>query len=207
MWLMADGFRMRGKSAVPDIAMDRTWTREEDRLLQELKSCHIPWKYVSVAMGNRPVAQLKRRSYHLRDRRPMDVEAVDWGDQPEDGNAWVEEEDEEDGKRIVDKSRRRVSFADPLTTWAGIKLFTLTGHLKVDENYDDEDDDGDYLPRHPKLKKVSYIESDFTLKEVLLLHRIAAKWERDRWLSISTRFNDKTGHSLTPEQAKWIVDN
>ncbi|KAH8426001.1 uncharacterized protein LDX57_003739 [Aspergillus melleus] len=199
--------------------MDRTWTCEEDRLLQELKSCHIPWKYVSVAMGNRPIAQLKRRWYHLRDRRPMDVEAVDWGDPPEDGNAWVEEEDEEDEKRGLDKTRRRVSFADPLTTvrevgirnlslfWAGIKLFTLTGHSKVDDNYDDEDDDGDDLPRHPKLKKVSYIESEFTLKEVLLLHRIAAKWERDRWRAISTRFNDKTGHSLTPEQAKRIVNN
>ncbi|KAK1150105.1 hypothetical protein N8T08_000002 [Aspergillus melleus] len=172
--------------------MDRTWTCEEDRLLQELKSCHIPWKYVSVAMGSRPIAQLKRRWYHLQDRRPMDVKAVDWADPPKDVNAWVEEEDEEDEKRGLGKTRRRVSFADPLTT--------------VDENYDDEDDDGDDLPRHPKLKKVSYTESEFTLNEVLLLHRIAAKWERDRWRAISTRFNDKTGHSLTPEQAKRIIN-
>ena len=68
----------------------------------------------------------------------MDVEAVDWGDPPEDVNAWVEEEGEEDERRGLGKTRRRVSFADPLTTvrevgirnlsllWAGIKLFTLT---------------------------------------------------------------------------------
>ncbi|PLB43769.1 hypothetical protein P170DRAFT_468538 [Aspergillus steynii IBT 23096] len=183
--------RKRGKSAIPDVAADRTWTHEEDRILHELKSCHIPWKYVSVAMGNRPVAQLKRRWYYLRDRKPNDVETADWVDQPDDeeGSPW------EGNKKGVNKSRRRVSFADPLTTVR-----------EVDQNYDDDNDDED-LSRHPKIKKVSYIESDFTLKEVLLLHRIAAKWERDRWVAISTRFNDKTGHSLTPEQAKWIVDD
>lgn len=76
----------------------------------------------------------------------------------------------------------------------------------MDEDYDDDEDDED-SPRDPKIKKVSYIDSELTLKEVLLLHRIAAKWERDRWLAISSRFNDKTGHNLTPERAKWIVDN
>lgn len=90
--------------------MDRTWTRKEDRLLWELKTCHIPWKYVSVAMGNRPVAQLKRRWYFLRDHRPVLVDGADWADQSDEGDPWEEEE------RTVGRSRRRVSFADPLTT-------------------------------------------------------------------------------------------
>lgn len=39
-----------------------------------------------------------------------------------------------------------------------------------------------------------------------MLHNIAAKWERDRWLAISTRFNDITQRSITPEQAKSVID-
>lgn len=59
----------------------------------------------------------------------------------------------------------------------------------MDWNYEDDEND-----------------SGLTLKEMLLLHRIAAKWERDRWAAISARFNDKTGHNLTPEQVEWIIN-
>ncbi|KAA8651998.1 hypothetical protein EYZ11_002988 [Aspergillus tanneri] len=176
--------RKRTKATWEDVAADRTWTAEEDRLLRELKNCHIPWKYVTVAMGNRPAAQLKRRWYYLRNRKSNETETADLADQSDDEHSWEDTEE-------VERPQRRVSFASPLVTM----------------REDDAGEDEDYVPRAPRIKKVCYIDSDLNLKEILLLHKIAAKWERDRWLAISTRFNDKTGRSITPEQAKWIIDN
>lgn len=50
------------------------------------------------------------------------------------------------------------------------------------------------------------MNEEWTLDEVMLLHEIAAKWERERWLAISSRFADKTGRQVTPEQAKSIIE-
>ncbi|KAL3447115.1 hypothetical protein BJX65DRAFT_278066 [Aspergillus insuetus] len=70
-----------------------------------------------------------------------------------------------------------------------------------------EDSDDDDLPRPPKVKKVYYIDDEFTLDEVLLLHRIAADWRKDRWKTISSRFNNMTGRNITPAQVKSVVED
>lgn len=51
-----------------------------------------------------------------------------------------------------------------------------------------------------------YTDENFDLEDVLLLHAIAAKWERDKWLAVSTQFNDRTGRSITPDEAKSMID-
>ncbi|KAL2828533.1 hypothetical protein BDW59DRAFT_159735 [Aspergillus cavernicola] len=73
-----------------------------------------------------------------------------------------------------------------------------------DEEEDtDEDEDSVYEP--PKVKKVYYIDDEFTLDEVLLLHQVAADWKKDRWQTISSRFNDMTGRSIIPTQARSVI--
>ena len=37
------------------------WTPAEDALLTELRACHTSWQSISIAIGHRPVAELKRR--------------------------------------------------------------------------------------------------------------------------------------------------
>jgi hypothetical protein len=52
---------------------------------------------------------------------------------------------------------------------------------------------------------VFYIAEDLDMEDVLLLHTIAAEWEKEKWLAVSDRFNGKTGRSITPEQAKSVI--
>lgn len=58
------------------------------------------------------------------------------------------------------------------------------------------------------LKKMDEDPGDtkLTPEDNAFLHKVAEKWERDRWLAISTRFNDKTGQSITPEFAKSVIE-
>ncbi|KAF7585693.1 hypothetical protein BBP40_010274 [Aspergillus hancockii] len=84
-----------------------------------------------------------------------------------------------------DGTGRHVSFTDPLAT-------------------DDENIDKGYIASQPL--KVFYLDDDLELEDVLLLHTIAAKWEKEKWFAVSTRFHDKTGRSITPEQAKSVID-
>jgi len=53
------------------------------------------------------------------------------------------------------------------------------------------------------VKKVYYyLDNEFTLDEIILLHNLADRYEKEKWLRISSRFYDKTGKRITPEQAK-----
>ena len=50
------------------------------------------------------------------------------------------------------------------------------------------------------------MNEEWALEEVLLLHRITANWENERWVAISSRFHDRTGRHITAEQAKSIIE-
>ncbi|KAL4886493.1 hypothetical protein BJY04DRAFT_213256 [Aspergillus karnatakaensis] len=72
-----------------------------------------------------------------------------------------------------------------------------------DEEIDSEEDDS----RRTKMKKIYYMDDEFTVDEVLLLHEIAVDWKKDRWETISSRFNDKTGRNITAAQARLALDD
>ncbi|EEP81041.1 predicted protein [Uncinocarpus reesii 1704] len=78
-------------------------------------------------------------------------------------------------------SGRRVSFSEPLVT------------------NNDGARDADLS------KKVLYLDEAFTLEEVILLNQIAAKYDEDKWIRVSSRFFDKTGKRLPPRILKKHV--
>ncbi|KAL6239932.1 hypothetical protein BDW75DRAFT_69899 [Aspergillus navahoensis] len=158
------------------------WPAEDDRVLRQLRTARVSWKRISTVMGDRPVAELKQRWVDIRDGRHRNHELYGLED-VEDDNDWYLEEDYDEDHR---KEERHVSFSPSL----------------------DEDTDNDsYVPsRRRKAKRVYYIDDEFTLDEVLLLHRIAADWERDRWETICSRFNNKTGRNITSRQARSVLD-
>jgi len=51
-------------------------------------------------------------------------------------------------------------------------------------------------------KTVYYVDENFTLEDIILLNKLAVKYEEEKWLRISSRFYDKTGKRLTPQEAK-----
>ncbi|PGG96057.1 hypothetical protein AJ79_09745 [Helicocarpus griseus UAMH5409] len=81
------------------------------------------------------------------------------------------------------KHERRVSFSEPLVTSG-----------KSESSY----------TRTPK-KKILYVDENFSLEEILLLNKLAAQYEEEKWLRISSRFYDKTGKRVTPQEAKEHV--
>lgn len=58
-----------------------------------------------------------------------------------------------------------------------------------------------------KKKKQPDPDPDFTVAELILLNQLAAKYEDDKWLRISSRFFDKTGKRLSPQEAKARVES
>jgi hypothetical protein len=75
----------------------------------DLRNCNVPWKYISAAMNNKPVEDLKERWLSLRDGRSAETVAKlteklanyyysSW-------RPWYN-----------GKTERHVSFHDPLTT-------------------------------------------------------------------------------------------
>ncbi|KAL4917627.1 hypothetical protein BDW62DRAFT_201652 [Aspergillus aurantiobrunneus] len=129
-----------------------------------------------MVMNNRPIAELKNRWIEIQDKHKPGQVYELYDD-----DDWYFDEE-------YDREERHVSFS------------TSSGEEE------DTDDDEDTLSKRTKVKKVYYIDDEFTLDEVLLLHRIAADWKKDRWETISSRFNVKTGRSITPAQAKSVID-
>ncbi|KAB8231560.1 uncharacterized protein BDW43DRAFT_301743 [Aspergillus alliaceus] len=163
----------------PKASISDIWSAQDDTTLQNLRHCSIPWKYISAAMNNRPVEDLKKRWASLHgDRLTKSV------DKPVKDTI----NDRLSCKTLEGGSvERHVCFSDPLVTEG-----------------DTEDDN--IASKPSKVKHVFYTDENFDLEDVLLLHTIAAKWERDKWLNVSTRFNDRTGRNITPEDAKSMID-
>ncbi|KAB8244367.1 hypothetical protein BDV35DRAFT_395016 [Aspergillus flavus] len=174
-WLTYNA-KIRGK-VTPEAPGSTKWSAQDDMTLQDLRNCNIPWKYISAAMNNKPIEELKERWLNLRDGITQEIVA-----KPRRETNQMHFVCELPGK-----VGRNVSFSDPLAT---------------------NDNADDYLiaSRPSKVKHVLYTDENFDLEDVLLLHTIAAKWERDKWLAVSTQFNDRTGRSITPDEAKSMID-
>lgn len=55
-------------------------------------------------------------------------------------------------------------------------------------------------------RKATYYPGDkFTLEEIIMLNKLAERYEEEKWLRISSRFYDKTGSRISPEEAKQYV--
>ncbi|KNG86798.1 hypothetical protein ANOM_004664 [Aspergillus nomiae NRRL 13137] len=176
-WLTYNA-KIRGK-ATPEASINTGWSAQDDMILQDLRKCNIPWKYISVAMNNKPVEDLKERWLNLREDITKDILAKPRRDTNEVHFIY---EMSEDGK-----VERNVSFSDPLVT-------------------NDKADDHPIASQPSKVKHVLYTDENFDLEDVLLLHTIAANWDRDKWLAVSTHFNERTGRSITPDEAKSMIN-
>ncbi|KAK6816132.1 hypothetical protein RU639_009160 [Aspergillus parasiticus] len=163
----------------PEAPRSTRWSAQDDITLQDLRNCNIPWKYISAAMNKKPIEDLKERWLNLREGITQEIVAKPKRETNQ--MHFICELPE------VRKVGRNMSFSDPLVT---------------NDNIDD------YLiaSRPSKVKHVLCPDENFGLEDVLLLHTIAAKWERDKWLAVSTQFNERTGRSITPDEAKSMVD-
>ncbi|KAB8074076.1 hypothetical protein BDV29DRAFT_157022 [Aspergillus leporis] len=128
-------------------------------------------------MNNKPVEDLKERWLSLRDGRSAETVAKLTEKLANYYySSWR--------PWYNGKTERHVSFHDPLTT-------------------DGYQTDNGHIASRPL--RVFYIAEDLDMEDVLLLHTIAAEWEKEKWLAVSDRFNGKTGRSITPEQAKSVI--
>ncbi|KAK2750501.1 hypothetical protein FQN55_002101 [Onygenales sp. PD_40] len=82
----------------------------------------------------------------------------------------------------TNRHHRRVSFSEPLIIGKAESSYTRT----------------------PK-KKILYVDENFSLEEILLLNQLAVQYDNEKWLRISSRFFDKTGKRLSPQEAKEHV--
>ncbi|KAL2843104.1 hypothetical protein BJY01DRAFT_216016 [Aspergillus pseudoustus] len=170
------GGRARAHSVLYTLPDDIPWTADDDRLLRKLRVSGVPWRRISTVMDDRPIEELKARWAGLR-KRGRNVHEVYGSSKIADDWYFDDDDDEEED--------RRVSFR----------------RMRVEDS-----DDDDASSRPSKIKMAYYIDNNFTLDEVLLLHRIAADWRKDRWKTISSRFNDMTGRNITPAQVKSVVE-
>ncbi|KAL2871972.1 SANT/Myb-like DNA-binding domain-containing protein [Aspergillus lucknowensis] len=152
------------------------WTADDDRLLRQLRTSKVSWRRIATVMDDRPIEELKHRWADIRNDRRKLREVYELTEVADDWSV----DNEDDGEQS------QVSFS----------------RLHID---DDTGEDDDTSSMSPKVKRVYYIDDEFTLDEVLLLHRIAANWRKDRWKTISSQFNDMTGRSISPAQAKSVI--
>ncbi|KAN0069943.1 hypothetical protein V8E54_012249 [Elaphomyces granulatus] len=149
-------------------------------------------------------------------RKTSDDRNEDWGDQNEEWKAtdnwstdWNGPDEATDGncdnhhqgnnhhtdetihdsrtnhQKHTSQQKRGVSFADPLV------IPGKTG--------------GEPDEKNESSQKPIRIDNEFTIEELLLLHKLADRYEREKWLRISSRFFDKTGRRITPEKARIVT--
>ena len=51
-------------------------------------------------------------------------------------------------------------------------------------------------------RTIFYIDENFSVEDIILLTKLEAKYEDEKWLRISSRFYDKTGKRFTPQEVK-----
>lgn len=54
-------------------------------------------------------------------------------------------------------------------------------------------------------KPILFVDEDFNVDDIVMLNKIASRYEEEKWLRITSRFFDKTGKRITLEQAKSRV--
>ncbi|KAL4790262.1 hypothetical protein BDV19DRAFT_402248 [Aspergillus venezuelensis] len=168
-----------------------SWTSDDDRILRELKASRIPWERISMVMDDRPIAELKKRWLDIQSGRNTLRARYRLDEMEEEHQLDERQEREEYERERYEREERRVSFSP-----------------SADEDEEEDTDDDEYIPaKLQKTRKIYYMDDQFTLDEVLLLHQIAADWKKDRWETISSRFNDRTGRKITADQAKTVVDD
>ncbi|KAL4959008.1 SANT/Myb-like DNA-binding domain-containing protein [Aspergillus stella-maris] len=155
------------------------WTPDDDRILRELKTSRISWERISMVMDDKPIAELRKRWLDIQSGRNTLRTEYRLDEMEEDHQLDERQEREEYERERYGREERRVSFSPSA----------------------DEDEEED------KTRKIYYMDDQFTLDEVLLLHQIAADWKKNRWETISSRFNDRTGRNITADQAKTVVDD
>ncbi|QSS60377.1 hypothetical protein I7I51_05175 [Histoplasma capsulatum] len=160
------------------------WTTDDDDTLRRLKAEDMSWKAISTSMG-RPVQSLKTRWGIIRPAVEHKIPRPHTSAQGETSLRSQQQQQQTDTNR---RHERRVSFSDPLI---------MAG--KVADNYTST------YTRTPHKKKILYVDENFSLEEILLLNRLAAQYDEEKWLRISSRFYDKTGKRLTPQEAKEYV--
>ncbi|EEH46763.2 uncharacterized protein PADG_02861 [Paracoccidioides brasiliensis Pb18] len=164
------------------------WTTDDDDMLRQLKAQDMTWKSISVSMG-RPVSALKNRWGIIRPAVEYMIQRPHTMGQ---GQGQGQGQDEIGFSRAPQpgmthrRHERRVSFSEPLVVNGKNENYTFT--------------------RTPK-KKILYIDENFSFEEILLLNKLAMQCDEEKWLRISSRFFDKTGKRLTPQEAKEYVQN
>ncbi|KAL1962710.1 hypothetical protein VTN77DRAFT_9254 [Rasamsonia byssochlamydoides] len=186
------------------VSVAYVWTPKQDKRLRELKLANNTWKAISSELEDRPINELKRRWAKIRN-------SADSSDDEEKGKSREVEKmrrkgkhqmnakgksrqmdsDSSDGdepasssERFEDKrQKRRVAFSDPL----------VTSKTKAES-----------IPAR-EVRKYFYMDDKFTLEEIILLHKLADHYENEKWLRVSSRFFDKTGRRISPDDAKLRV--
>ncbi|GAD98352.1 predicted protein [Paecilomyces variotii No. 5] len=101
------------------------------------------------------------------------------------------EDKKEDNGKQQDRKTRRVSFSDPLIIPGKTDSTASSSRRRASQEH----------------KAQPYIETKLSLDEILLLHKLEARYEREKWLYVASRFFDKTGKRITPEEAKARFQN
>ncbi|KKK15562.1 hypothetical protein ARAM_005314 [Aspergillus rambellii] len=177
------------------------WTAEDDRLLRELKTAKVSWRKISMVIDDRPIRDLKRRWDCIRSGKPRYSQVYSFAEDA-DGFYSTIEQPYAWGTKYQGKERH-VSFRTLPTDEADTDE---EEEETQDEDEDEDEEEEENISQPPKIKRVYYIDDAFTLEDVLLLHKIASEWRKDRWTTISTRFNEMTGRHITPDEAKSVID-
>ncbi|OJD15972.1 hypothetical protein ACJ73_08925 [Blastomyces percursus] len=158
------------------------WTTDDDDTLRRLKAEGMTWRAISTSM-DRPVKALKTRWGIVRPAVEYKIQRPHTSGHCETSSRSQQQQQQTETQR---RHERRVSFAEPLIMNGKNDTTAVT------------------YPRAPK-KKILYVDENFSLEEILLLNKLAAQYDEEKWLRISSRFYDKTGKRLTPQEAREQV--
>ncbi|PGH28368.1 hypothetical protein GX50_08895 [[Emmonsia] crescens] len=159
------------------------WTTDDDDTLRRLKAEDLTWKAISTSMG-RPVQALKSRWGIIRPAVEYKIQRPHTSAQYEASSRSQQQQQQAETHR---RHERRVSFSEPLIMNGKTDTTTTTSYTRT-----------------PK-KKILYVDENFSLEEILLLNKLAAQYDEEKWLRISSRFYDKTGKRLLPQEAREHV--
>ncbi|PGH01346.1 hypothetical protein GX51_05277 [Blastomyces parvus] len=156
------------------------WTTDDDDTLRRLKAEGMTWKGISTSM-DRPVQALKTRWGIVKPAVEYMIQRPHTSGHCETSSRSQQQQQQAETRG---RHERRVSFAEPLVMNGKNDTTTYT--------------------RTPK-KKILYVDENFSLEEILLLNKLAAQYDEEKWLRISSRFYDKTGKRLSAQEAREHV--